>query len=118
MTVLFVMMFSPVARAADVVVVQTGQMFLNQTAEAKAAAIKDDPGLGRDAVVKTIKLKKGDHITFKNLDKVTHNVYGEGFDLHAQTPGSETKQAFDTPGKQTVHCAIHPKMKFDVEVAP
>ena len=88
------------AKAETVEVVQVNQTFM--TGEAKAA---------------TVKIKKGDKIKFKNSDKVTHNVFAESsFDLKAQPPGDERTQSFEDEGKFTIRCAIHPKMKFNVEV--
>ena len=88
------------AKAGTVEVVQVNQTFM--MGEAKAT---------------TVKLKKGDQISFKNSDKVTHNVFAENsFDLKAQPPGDERKQTFEDEGKFTIRCAIHPKMKFNVEV--
>lgn len=97
-------------------VVQTNQQFLNSEAETKVEEIKKTPSSSAPFVLKTMKIKKGDSIQFKNLDKMVHNVYGEDFDLKAQPPGDQRSQKFEHEGHFKVKCAIHPKMKFDVEV--
>lgn len=111
-------LISTVARAKDVVVVQAGQQFLSADAEPRAEQIRTTPSVGRAQVLKTLKVKVGEQIVFKNLDKVTHNVYGQDFDLHAQETGHNVTQKFDKPGHQTVKCAIHPKMKFELDIEP
>jgi len=104
------------ARAADIIVIQAGQMFLDGKAEAKATEIARTPARGKEFGLSKLVVKVGDRIVFKNLDKVSHNVYGEGFDLHAQPAGTTTAQTFDRVGRQTIRCAIHPKMKIELEV--
>ena len=104
--------------AADETIVQAGQMYLNSSAEKMAEQIKKDPLVGKPMLVKSVKIHVGDKITFKNLDKVTHNVYGDSFDLKAQAPNETRSYVFDKPCKQVIKCAIHPKMSFEVEVDP
>jgi plastocyanin len=104
------------AQAETHTVVQTNQQFLTAEAENKVEDIKKTPGTSAPFVVKTLKIKKGDSIQFKNLDKIIHNVYGDDFDLKAQPPGDQRSQKFEHEGHFKVKCAIHPKMKFDVEV--
>jgi plastocyanin len=104
------------AQAETHVIVQTNQQFLNADAESKVDEIKKSTASSTPFLVKKMTIKKGDAIQFKNLDKMVHNVYGEGFDLKAQPPGDQRSQKFDQPGHYSVKCAIHPKMKFDVEV--
>ena len=118
MMLLWILSFAGVVRAGEVTIIQAGQQFLSQKSEARAEQIKASPTLGRDDVVKTLKLKTGDVVTFKNLDKVTHNVYGQDFDLHAQATGDVVRQKFEKSGHQTIRCAIHPKMKFELDVEP
>lgn len=103
-------------RAETHTIVQANQMFLNGAAEQKVEEIRNSSAATAPYVVKSLKIKKGDAIQFKNLDKITHNVYGENFDLKAQPPGDQRAQKFDHEGKYSVKCAIHPKMKFNVEV--
>ncbi len=70
----------------------------------------------------TLSLKTGDRLTFTNADSFTHNVYsatkGMEFDLRTQAPGSSSTVPFAKAGSLLVECAIHPKMKLQVTVAP
>lgn len=113
---IFFMLITPVAFAEVHTIVQTNQQFLNSQAEAKLEEIKKTPSTSGPFLVKTLKIKVGDSVQFKNLDKMVHNVYGEEFDLKAQGPGQQKAQRFEHEGHYKVKCAIHPKMKFDVEV--
>ena len=69
-----------------------------------------------------ITVKAGDRITFTNADSITHNVYsvtkGYEFDLKTQAPGHSDTVPFPRAGNVEVECAIHPKMKLKVTVAP
>jgi cytochrome c peroxidase len=69
-----------------------------------------------------VRIKAGDQLTFVNADAITHNVYsatpGFEFDLRTQHPGQTSSVAFAKPGKLKVECAMHPKMRLDVEVTP
>lgn len=116
MLTLFTLLFIAKAHAEVHTIVQANQLFLDGKSEAKIEDLKKSSAAAQPFVVKTLKVKKGDSINFKNLDKMTHNVFNENFDLKAQAPGDSRSQVFDQVGKQTVRCAIHPKMKFNVEV--
>ena len=102
--------------AEEVHIIQAGQEYLSAEAAPKADAITKNPIEGKAYIVKKLKIKKGDKIVFENQDKVTHNAYGPDFDLQAQTPGQTKTETFDKVGKQMIKCAIHPKMKFELEV--
>ena len=102
--------------ASEVHVLQAGQEFLTADAASKVEMITKSPSEGKAFAVKHLKIKKGDKIVFENHDKVTHNVYGNEFDLQVQTPGQTKTETFEKVGKQTIKCAIHPKMKFELEV--
>lgn len=71
---------------------------------------------------KTIKIKAGDTIAFKNNDGHYHNIFslteGQSFDLGSFGQGQSRKHTFNKPGKVDIECAIHPSMKLAVEVAP
>ena len=71
--------------------------------------------------VKTISLKVGDAINFKNEDPFSHNIMSlsdtKMFDLGSYGQGQAKKVVFDKPGKVEVECAIHPDMKMVVEVS-
>jgi plastocyanin len=68
-----------------------------------------------------VQLKVGDRVVFLNEDSVTHNVYsltkGLEFEIKTQEPGKSDAVKFDRPGVALVECAIHPKMKVNVQVA-
>ena len=66
-------------------------------------------------------LKAGDMVEIVNDDgELIHHAYvaseSFSFDSGDQEPGSKTDVVFTTPGKFTVLCGIHPKMRLDVEV--
>ena len=72
--------------------------------------------------IKTLKIKVGDTIAFKNNDEHFHNIFsltdGQSFDLGSYAKGQVRKHAFTKPGKVDIECAIHPAMKLIVEVVP
>jgi plastocyanin len=88
------------ARAGDTQIVQKDKAFSEQS----------------------LRIRAGDTVTFVNADTVTHNVYsvtkGCEFELQTQTPGNSTAVRFPRTCTAQVQCAIHPKMKLSVEVAP
>ncbi len=69
---------------------------------------------------KSVKLKVGDSISFKNEDPFSHNVFSlsdtKTFDLGSYPQGQSKKVTFDKPGTAEVECAIHPDMLLKVEV--
>lgn len=69
---------------------------------------------------KSIKIKVGDTVEFKNSDSVAHNIFSlsdtQSFDLGSYTQGQSKKVTFDKPGKVEVECSIHPNMQMVVEV--
>jgi plastocyanin len=71
--------------------------------------------------VGTLQAKSGDEVTFKNEDKVFHNVFSLSkilpFDLGAYGPGQAKKVKLDQPGKIQVECAIHPNMTMVIDVS-
>ena len=112
----FCLLVGQTSFAEEVHIIQAGQEYLSADAAPKADAITKNPIEGKAYVVKKLKIKKGDKIVFENRDKVTHNAYSPDFDLQAQAPGQTKSETFDKPGKQMIKCAIHPKMKFELEV--
>ena len=69
--------------------------------------------------IKTLTVKAGDTVTFKNSDDVTHNITidspdGDGDDLGLQKPGESLTTKITKPGEYSVHCHIHPKMKMKI----
>ena len=69
-----------------------------------------------------VTVKTGDLVTFVNNDEAMHNVYsfsqGFNFDLGGQGPGEETTVRLSKPGVVEIRCAIHPKMKLQINVEP
>ena len=91
---------------------------------AVALAATDHPVVQKDRAfsVRSLTVRTGDRIVFTNADNITHNVYsvtaGQEFDLRSQAPGQSDTVTFVRPGTAVVECAIHPKMKLQVVVAP
>jgi plastocyanin len=69
---------------------------------------------------KTLKIKVGDTVTFRNSDPFAHNVFSlsevKGFDLGSYPQGQSKTVTFDKAGKVEVECSIHPTMQMVIEV--
>jgi plastocyanin len=69
---------------------------------------------------KTLTVKVGDSVAFKNEDPFAHNVFSlsdsKTFDLGSYPKGQAKTVVFDKPGSVEVECAIHPGMQIVVEV--
>jgi plastocyanin len=69
---------------------------------------------------KSIKLKVGDVVEFRNSDPFAHNIFSlsdtKSFDLGSYPQGQSRKVTFDKPGKVEVECSIHPTMQMVIEV--
>jgi len=69
---------------------------------------------------KSLKVKVGDTVEFKNSDSIAHNIFSlsdiKSFDLGSYTTGQSKKVVFDKPGKVEVECSIHPSMQMVIEV--
>lgn len=69
---------------------------------------------------KSLVVKVGDSVSFKNEDPFSHNVYSlsdaKTFDLGSYPQGQAKKVIFDKPGIIEAECAIHPEMKLNIEV--
>src|SRR5262245_20760636 len=69
---------------------------------------------------KTLKVKVGDTVVFRNDDPFFHNIFSlsdvQSFDLGSFPQGQERKITFSKPGQVEVECAIHPDMKMVIEV--
>ena len=70
---------------------------------------------------KSLRVKRGDAVSFRNDDPHFHNVFSlsdaKSFDLGSFPKGESRKVVFDKEGEVEVECAIHPQMKLKVEVA-
>jgi plastocyanin len=77
---------------------------------------------GNNFAQKSLRIRAGDTIAFKNSDAHFHNVFsltaGHDFDLGSHGHGQIRKHTFKKPGKVDIECAIHPNMKLTVEVNP
>lgn len=69
---------------------------------------------------KTVTVKVGDTVSFKNEDPFAHNVFSlsdaKTFDLGSYPKGQSKSVSFDKPGQVEIECAIHPEMRMIVEV--
>ena len=70
--------------------------------------------------VRTLKVKVGDSVSFRNDDPFFHNIFSlsdvQIFDLGSYPQGQAKKVTFLKAGKVEVECAIHPGMKLIIEV--
>jgi plastocyanin len=71
---------------------------------------------------KTLTVKVGDTVHFRNDDPFFHNVFSlsdaKFFDLGSYDKGKSKSVKFDTEGSVEVECAIHPEMNLKIEVVP
>jgi plastocyanin len=69
---------------------------------------------------KSLSVKVGDSVGFKNEDPFVHNIFSlsdtKTFDLGTYPQGQAKKVTFDKPGTVEIECAIHPDMKMTIEV--
>ncbi len=69
---------------------------------------------------KSLKIKVGDSVDFRNSDPFFHNVFSlsdvKSFDLGSYPQGESKRVVFDKPGKVEVECSIHPQMQMVIEV--
>lgn len=74
----------------------------------------------RQFSVKSLKVKVGDVVEFRNSDALAHNIFSlsdtKSFDLGSYPMGQSKKVTFDKPGKVEVECSIHPSMQMEIEV--
>lgn len=71
---------------------------------------------------KTLSVKVGDKIVFRNDDSFSHNIFSlsdvQPFDLGTYGNGQSKSVSYAKPGKYEIECAIHPDMRLVVTVAP
>ncbi len=76
---------------------------------------------GKAFSTKTIAVKPGDKVVFRNDDPFVHNIFSlsepQAFDLGTYGQGQAKDVRFAKEGKYEVECAIHPEMKMVVSVA-
>lgn len=70
--------------------------------------------------VKTLQAHLGDTVSFRNDDPFVHNIFSlsdtQSFDLGTYAKGETRKVTLSKEGTVEVECAVHPEMKFVVEV--
>jgi plastocyanin len=75
---------------------------------------------GKAFSAKTLKVKVGDTVAFRNDDPFFHNIFSlsdiHSFDLGSYPQGQERKTTFTKEGAIEVECAIHPDMKMVIQV--
>jgi plastocyanin len=71
---------------------------------------------------KTLSIKAGDKVSFRNDDSFSHNIFSltdaMPFDLGTYGSGQVKTVVFAKPGKFEIECAIHPDMRMMIDVAP
>lgn len=69
---------------------------------------------------KSLTVRVGDSVNFKNEDPFPHNLFSlsdtKTFDLGSYPQGQSKIIMFDKPGTVDVECAIHPNMKLTIKV--
>jgi plastocyanin len=72
--------------------------------------------------IKTLSIKAGDKVAFRNDDGYSHNIFSltdaMPFDLGSYGSGQSKTVTFSKPGKFEIECAIHPDMRMLITVAP
>ena len=75
---------------------------------------------GRAFTPGTVEIAVGDALTIRNDDEFVHDIFvdsnGFKFDSGEQKVGQNVQIVFPRAGTYQVRCAIHPKMRLDVEV--
>jgi plastocyanin len=71
---------------------------------------------------KTLNIKVGDVVAFRNDDGFSHNIFSltdaMPFDLGTYSGGQSKTVTFSKAGKFEIECAIHPDMRMVINVAP
>lgn len=71
---------------------------------------------------KTLDIKAGDKVAFRNDDGFSHNIFSltdaMPFDLGTYGGGQMKTVTFAKSGKFEIECAIHPDMRMVINVAP
>ena len=95
-----------------------------------AACLAAGAAFGADHVVsqtnkafsaKSLQVKVGDTISFRNEDPFVHNIFSlsdiQSFDLGTFAKGEARKVKMEKEGVVEIECAVHPEMKLTVKVA-
>lgn len=106
-------------------------VFLALTSMAAAGAVLTGARAVQDVVVHQanrtfapaqLKVVRGANIRFVNDETIVHHAYvdtpGFSTDSGDIQPGGSAVLRFDKEGRFLVRCAIHPKMRLDVDVMP
>jgi plastocyanin len=64
----------------------------------------------------TIKISKGDSVTWTNLDTAPHTATGQNFNTGTLSKNQKKTITFDTTGTYDYTCTIHPSMKGTIVV--
>jgi plastocyanin len=71
---------------------------------------------------KTLAIKVGDSVAFRNDDSFSHNIFSltdaMPFDLGTYGGGQSKSVTFAKAGKFEIECAIHPDMRMLINVGP
>lgn len=71
---------------------------------------------------KTLDIKAGDKVAFRNDDAFSHNIFSltdaMPFDLGTYGGGQMKAVTFAKAGKFEIECAIHPDMRMVIQVNP
>lgn len=71
---------------------------------------------------KSLAVKVGDKVSFRNDDSFSHNIFSltdaMPFDLGTYGQGQTRSVVFAKPGAFEIECAIHPDMRMVVQAAP
>lgn len=74
----------------------------------------------KNFTTKSLQIKVGDTVEFKNEDTVYHNIFSlsdvTSFDLGSYGPSETKKIVFDKPGTVEVECAVHKNMTMTIVV--
>ena len=92
---------------------------MNAAAAKKHTVIQADKTFQIDGSrVRSIEIKKGDTVRFKNEDRVFHNIISfskvKKFNTGAYGKGKSESVTFNKKGTVDVECAIHPRMRMEI----
>lgn len=70
-------------------------------------------------VSESVQVRKGTKITWTNFDTAGHTITSDNgaFTSKILSQGKSFEYIFNTPGKYTYHCALHPYMKGEIVVS-